>query len=119
MTTTIKITEKALQLRVTNAAQALGWEYHHETNSFGTRPGWPDLALFHPDHGALYLELKVGTRKVTDAQASWLRTLHRAGQRVAVIRETDHDHHVLMEFLTGDYRHLDLVDGVYGLDGAA
>lgn len=110
--------ERDLQRQVTDAASRLGWRFHHEANSFGSRPGWPDLALFHPEHGALYLELKVGQRPVTAAQREWLQTLHACGQRVAVIRETDHDHHVLCELLTGEYRHLDLADGVYGLESS-
>ena len=115
MSTAIRTTERQLQRRVTDAAGRLGWTWHHEANSFGSRPGWPDLALFHPEHGALYLELKVGKNRITAAQRAWLETLHAAGQRVAVIRETDEDHHVLLELLTGEYRHLDMAAGVYGL----
>ena len=112
----MKINERHLQKRVTDAASRLGWRYHHEANSFGSRPGWPDLALFHPEHGALYLELKVGKNQPTMEQRAWLEWLHQCGQRVAVIRETDHDHQVLLELLTGESRHLDLCDGVYGLE---
>lgn len=118
MSTGIKFTEKALQRRVTDALTALNWHYRHETFSIGSRAGFPDLECWHEEHESpLYLELKVGSNQVTEAQREWLQTLHQCGQHVAVIRETDHDHHVLCELLTGEFRHLEMVDGVYGLDG--
>ena len=117
MTTAIKITERQLQKRVTDAAQALGWTCYHTRYSLGSEAGFPDLACFHPEHGALYLELKVGRNHPTAAQRAWLTLLYAAGQRVAVLRESDHDHQVLLELLTGEARHLELADGVYGLEG--
>lgn len=113
----IKITERQLQRRVVDAAQALGWTVYHPQYSIGSTPGYPDLTLVSPAHQlVLWIELKVGTNQPTAAQVEWLRTLHMAGQHVAVIRETDHDHAVLMEILTGELRHLELVCGVYGLE---
>lgn len=117
--TALKITEKQLQKRVVDAANLMGWTVFHPRYSIGSDPGYPDLTLVSPDlRAVLWLELKVGKNRPTVTQAAWLRTLHRAGQRVAVIRETDHDHAVLLELLTGEYRHLDLVDGVYGLEAS-
>ena len=119
MSSSLKITERELQKRVTDALSALGWHYRHETFSIGSRAGFPDLECWHSEHPSpLYLELKVGKNQPTTAQREWLQTLHACGQRVAVIRETDHDHHVLMELLAGEYRHLDMADGVYGLGEA-
>ena len=38
--------EWQFQQRVTNLAEAHGWEWHHQRNSIGSRKGWPDLALW-------------------------------------------------------------------------
>ena len=115
MTSRIRMTERQLQKRVTDALTLLNWRYRHETFSIGSEAGFPDLECFHEHHGLLFLELKVGTNQPTAAQREWLEYLHRCGQRVAVIRETEHDHLVLMELLTGEFRHLELCEGVYGL----
>ena len=40
--------EWQFQQRVTNLAEANGWEWHHQRNSIGSRKGWPDLALWRP-----------------------------------------------------------------------
>ena len=40
--------EWQFQRRVTNLAEAHGWEWHHQRNSIGSRKGWPDLALWRP-----------------------------------------------------------------------
>ncbi len=114
----LTMTERDLQRQVTDAAARLGWTCYHTRYSIGSDAGYPDLALDHPEHGALYLELKVGTNPVTPAQRAWLQTLWEAGQHVAVIRETDHDHHVLLALLTGTWRHLEMVRGVYGWETA-
>lgn len=117
MASELKITERQLQKRVTDAAQALGWTVFHPRYSIGSDPGYPDLTLVSPDHQAvLWLELKVGRNHPTAAQRAWLTLLHAAGQRVAVLRESDHDHQVLLELLTGEVRHLELANGVYGLE---
>ena len=40
--------EWQFQQRVTDLAEANGWEWHHQRNSIGSRKGWPDLALWRP-----------------------------------------------------------------------
>ena len=40
--------EWQFQQRVTDLAEAHGWEWHHQRNSIGSRKGWPDLALWRP-----------------------------------------------------------------------
>ena len=40
--------EWQFQQRVTDLAEAHGWEWHHQRNSIGSRKGWPDLALWCP-----------------------------------------------------------------------
>lgn len=41
--------------------------------------GFPDLCLAHPDHGAFFLELKVGRNQPSIEQVQWIETLNRAG----------------------------------------
>ena len=40
--------EWQFQQRVTDLAEAHGWEWHHQRSSIGSRKGWPDLALWRP-----------------------------------------------------------------------
>lgn len=111
--------ERELQRQVTDAASRLGWRYHHEATSFGSKPGWPDLAMFHPEHGAIYVELKVGRRPVTKAQADWLRWLKASGQTVLVVRDCEADLDVLYGLMAGDGTIFDGVRqmrDVYGLE---
>lgn len=79
------IKEADFQRTVTTMAAFLGWRYHHEATSFGSKPGWPDLALFHPAHGAVYLELKVGKNKPTENQLEWITWLQQCGQRAYIV----------------------------------
>jgi len=86
-----RITEKQFMRSVTEMASALGWRFHHEANSFGSKPGFPDLALFHPDHGALYLELKTGNYGLTGPQQEWIDWLTHCRQIAYVVRPDDMD----------------------------
>ena len=52
----------------------------------GVKPGVPDLCLCAARHGwhGLYIEMKVGYNKPTDAQAKWLRGLELQGYMTEV-----------------------------------
>ncbi len=91
MTTRPKITEAQFQNMVVQMAALLGWRSYHTTLSIRSQPGFPDLALFHPEHGALYLELKTGTYGLTGPQQDWLDWLQRCGQAAYVVRPGDMD----------------------------
>lgn len=83
--------ERQFQRAVTDAAMHLGWRYHHEANSFGSKPGFPDLFLVHRNHGILLLELKTGKRRTTEAQQDWIDYLDSCGLPAYVVRPADMD----------------------------
>lgn len=77
--------EKDFQRDVIRAAEALGWKVHHEVFSLGTRPGYPDLTLAHPNHGVLWLELKGPKGRIADEQQAWIESLQDAGQEAYIV----------------------------------
>lgn len=88
------MTEAELQDTIVQMAKALGWRVFHPYDARRSAPGYPDLTLVHPEHGVLWLELKVqDPRKgrVRKEQQVWLDTLRTAGQRAYVIRPADLD----------------------------
>ena len=94
------VTEKALQKAILDAAGALGWEWHHETYSLGTKPGYPDLTLVHPLHGVLWLELKASNGTVSPSQARWIERLQHAGQRAYIVFPQHED--LVLSLLQGE-----------------
>ena len=66
--------EKDFQQRVTDLADAHGWDWQHCRRPQEDRPGFPDLVLWHPGRGlVLFRELKRdGGRQLTHAQMSRL-----------------------------------------------
>lgn len=80
-----KPTEAEFQKSVIGAATALGWKWHHEVFSLGTKPGYPDLTLAHPNHGVLWLELKGPRGKVHPAQQDWIDWLQLCGQDAYIV----------------------------------
>lgn len=103
--TPIKLTEKQFQRAVTDMAGWLGWKSHHEVNSFGTKPGKPDLELTHPQYGIVFLELKVGKRVPTAPQTEWIDHYRSCGIPAYVVYPRDmeaieailHGNHVEIE----------------------
>lgn len=89
--TQLRATEAQWQKTVMDAAKTLGWTCYHTTFSIGSRSGFPDLALFHPEHGTVYAELKTQTGNLTDNQVYWLGVISAAGERVYVWRPDDWD----------------------------
>lgn len=88
------MTEAELQDAICEMATRLGWRWNHTPDSRRSNPGLPDLILIHPEHGVLWLELKVqDPRKgrVRKEQRVWLDTLRTAGQQAWVIRPADLD----------------------------
>ncbi len=56
----------------------LGLLFYHPFLSKRSTPGWPDVAIVHPDGGPLYLwELKSASGTITPAQRRWLDALER------------------------------------------
>jgi hypothetical protein len=67
----------------------------------GMTPGIPDLCLPVPDREGrhLYIELKVGSNTLTDAQEKQIRRLREHGNRVEVCRRLDEAIEVIREHL--------------------
>ena len=83
--------EWQFQQRVTNLAEAHGWQWHHQRNSIGSRKGWPDLALWWPATGELpgrflLRELKRDGTNPTPEQMATLDSLNAAGVDARVWR---------------------------------
>ena len=67
--------EADFQQRVTDLADAHGWDWQHCRQPQEDRPGFPDLVLWHPGRGlVLFRELKRDGGKLTHAQA-WCGSL--------------------------------------------
>jgi len=70
------MTEQQLQDAVTALADVLGWSWYHTHDSRRSRPGYPDLHLWHPGKGrGLFVELKRAGKGPTAAQAAVLLEL--------------------------------------------
>ena len=99
MTTSYRMTEADLQAVVTDALEALGWEWVHiragmtaagqwRTPVSGPLgKGWPDvLAVRQRDRRLVLLELKSDAGRLSDAQTRIHAVLRAAGLDVRVVR---------------------------------
>lgn len=91
---TAAMTEKEFQAAVIEAAQWCGWTVHHQLNSRGSQPGWPDLVLI-PKRAmgqTVFAELKSAKGRLSQAQRDTLTGLRNSGlQRVWIWRPSDLD----------------------------
>ena len=82
--------EADFQQRVTDLADAHGWDWQHCRLPQQDRPGFPDLVLWHPGRGlVLFRELKRDEGHPTHAQMSRLSGLIRAGADVGIWYPSD------------------------------
>lgn len=98
--TALAITETEWQTQVVELAHLLRWQHLHVRRSIGKGRSWqtttnivgfPDLLLWHPQHGFAALELKSETGKATDEQVAVLASLAAAGARTMIARPSDID----------------------------
>lgn len=75
---------------VISAATERQWLAYHTHDSRRSQAGFPDLVVVHPEHGAIYAELKMPEKYPTPMQRVWLTTLLRAGHRVYLWRPADY-----------------------------
>jgi hypothetical protein len=73
---------------VRTLAQYTGWKIYHTYDSRRSSPGFPDLVLVRPPR-LLFVELKVGRRKVTNEQELWLLALGACSAETYVWRPDD------------------------------
>jgi hypothetical protein len=93
------ITEAQFQEQVTDLAAICGWRWNHTRRSIGKGRRWttatsikgfPDLLLWHPEHGGLLLvELKTDKGALTTEQDDVLESLRKAGVDARVWRPRD------------------------------
>ncbi len=69
----------------------------------GLKAGVPDvfLAVARSGYHGLYVELKVGYNKPTEAQRDWLDRLAAQGYKTAVCRDLDSVKQLVVEYLNG------------------
>lgn len=80
------MSEAELQRAVTDALEWGRWEWHHETDSRLSRPGFPDIVAASRGR-LLAVECKTAKGRLTDEQSRWLEQLEAvsiaAGSHVA------------------------------------
>lgn len=98
--TTLAITETEWQAQLVELAHFLGWKHLHVRRTRGkgrawvtstNRVGWPDLFLWHPRHGFVAIECKVGKNQPTPEQLEVLDELSDAGAVALVAYPSDLD----------------------------
>lgn len=94
------LTHEEFQGQVVEAARLMKWKHLHVRRTIGrgkkwvtstNRIGWPDLFLWHPEHGFLAIELKVGKDAPSHEQTEVLSELAAAGAATMVAYPTDWD----------------------------
>lgn len=94
------MTEAEWQQQVIDLVHLCGWKHMHARRSIGKGrkwttalnvTGWPDLTLWKPGHGFVFVELKSDTGWVTPEQREVLASLAAAGGEVHVWRPCDLD----------------------------
>lgn len=85
--------EKDLQGKLHMLALTRGWYFYHTYKSLRSTPGWPDVALCHPQGGPLYLwELKDAKGQLSGAQRGWLEALQKVTRvEIGIYRPSDWD----------------------------
>lgn len=86
-----RVTEKAWQATILEAAQVLGYLCFHAYDSRRSEPGFPDLLCVR-DGRVVVIECKTETGRVTPAQATWLALLATVpGINVMIARPSQWD----------------------------
>lgn len=87
-----RISEKAFQQMVIEAATYLGWAHFHPHDMRRSDSGWPDLVLVKPPR-IVFAELKAENGRVSQAQRIWLDVLAEVEGAIAETwRPCDWDH---------------------------
>lgn len=96
MNTNYRVLETDFQQQIEQLAHMLDWRTMHVRRSVkGERggwvtatsvAGWPDLVLWHEQHGILFREIKTESGKITQQQLDVLMSLRAAGGDAQVWR---------------------------------
>lgn len=79
------LTEAAFQRRITDLANLLGLQWHHEVDSRRSKAGYPDLTIAGPK-GVVWLEVKTDVGRIKPEQQVWIDALREAGQDALIVR---------------------------------
>lgn len=94
------LTHEDYQGQIVKAAHLMKWKHLHVRRTIGrgkkwvtatNRDGWPDLWLWHPQHGFLAIEVKIHPDKAKPEQLEVLAELAAAGARTLVAYPEDWD----------------------------
>lgn len=83
-------TEAEVQDSIIGLADRLGYEWHHETDSRKSRPGFPDLHIVGYGRHWVF-ELKTATGRVEAEQSTWINAYKAAGVDARIVRPDDLD----------------------------
>lgn len=73
--------ETEWQSQVIDLFTTCGWNWFHVHNSRRSKKGYPDLTLWHPKRGIIWLEVKTRTGRVTPEQERTIAELNEAAGR--------------------------------------
>ncbi len=82
------LSERDWQRIVSHWAREFGWLEYHTLNSWGSRPGVPDLVLVRPPR-LMFVELKSDKGKLKPQQEEWLENIRACGVEAWVWRPSD------------------------------
>lgn len=98
--------ESAFMAAVIREAELKGWLVHHETDSRKSAEGFPDLNMVGFGRGVVYMELKVGNNRPTEAQWNWIISARLAGALAFPVQAHcfwDCDRELITRVLNGEY----------------
>lgn len=86
----------------------------------GMKPGVSDICLPYAAGGYnnLYIELKVGNNKASEAQLAFIDSINRIGGKALVVYGSENAIQVIMAYLEGNIDILEIVNDTYPADKA-
>lgn len=86
----------------------------------GMKPGVSDICLPYAagKYNNLYIELKVGTNKASDAQLAFIDKINEIGGKALVVYGADSAIEVITAYLEGDIESLEIISDTYPAEKA-
>lgn len=84
-------TEKEFQAAVLEYLRLKGYLCYHTYRSDKSEPGFPDIVCVKPGRPVAFIELKVGSGRLSVPQRRWLDRLEQAGAETHVFFPADWD----------------------------
>src|SRR5947209_7772967 len=84
------LSERDFMAQVIDLAQLTGWMVYHTYDSRRCQPGYPDVAMVHPQRGEYLLaELKTDRGRLRPAQRQWIDALRSASIECQIWKPSD------------------------------